>query len=52
VFPYPLQARYDGSGSVDDAKNFVPVAPRQRPDDVINWVGAGLYAGPPGPVSP
>ncbi|RSM57734.1 tannase/feruloyl esterase family alpha/beta hydrolase [Actinoplanes sp. ATCC 53533] len=52
VFPYPLRARYDGSGSVDDANNFVPAAPRQRPNDVIDWVGAGLYAGPPGPVSP
>lgn len=27
VFPYPQVARYDGSGSTDDAANFVPAAP-------------------------
>lgn len=52
VFAYPLQARYDGSGSVDDAGNFVPVAPQGRPDDVIDWVGDSNYAAPPAPVSP
>jgi feruloyl esterase len=51
VFPYPLRARYDGSGSVDDAANFVPVAPARPPRDVISWVGAGLHA-LPGPVAP
>ncbi len=27
VYPYPTVARYGGSGSIDDANNFVPVAP-------------------------
>ncbi|MGP3968340.1 tannase/feruloyl esterase family alpha/beta hydrolase [Streptomyces sp. 6N223] len=27
AFPYPQVARYDGSGSTDDAANFVPAAP-------------------------
>lgn len=27
VFPYPAVARYDGSGSIDEADNFVPVTP-------------------------
>lgn len=52
VFPYPLRARYDGSGSIDDARNFVPAPPRHRPNDVIDWVGDDLYARPAEPVSP
>ncbi|MEJ3744332.1 tannase/feruloyl esterase family alpha/beta hydrolase [Actinomycetes bacterium KLBMP 9797] len=51
VFPYPLRARYDGSGSVDDAGNFVPAAPPGPPRDVIRWVGEDLYDRP-GPVVP
>lgn len=43
VFPYPLVARYDGSGSVDDAANFVPVEPPTPPQDKIDWAGSGLY---------
>lgn len=27
VFPYPLVARYSGSGSIDDAESFIPVQP-------------------------
>jgi feruloyl esterase len=27
VYPFPLVARYHGSGSTDDAANFGPVAP-------------------------
>ena len=52
VFPYPLRARYDGSGSIDDASNFVPAAPPGRPHDVIDWAGNDLYDGSPEPVSP
>jgi feruloyl esterase len=43
VFPYPLRAVYDGTGSVDDASNFVPAPPKTPPHDVIHWVGDGLY---------
>ena len=49
VFAYPLQARYDGSGSVDDAGNFVPVRPPAR-SNIIDWVGSYLYD-IPGPVA-
>lgn len=40
VFPYPARARYTGSGSVDDAANFVPVTPSPPPDDDPQWIGA------------
>jgi tannase/feruloyl esterase len=43
VFPYPQRAVYDGSGSVDDAANFVPADPPTPPQDKIDWAGAGLY---------
>jgi feruloyl esterase len=49
VFPYPLQARYGGSGSVDDASNFVPVRPTGGPS-IIDWAGSYLYD-VPGPVA-
>jgi len=29
IFPYPMQARYNRKGSVDDAANFVGVMPSQ-----------------------
>jgi tannase/feruloyl esterase len=51
VFPYPLRARYDGSGSIDDAANFLPALPRVMPQDAVDWVGTGLY-NIPGPVAP
>lgn len=43
VFPYPLRARYDGSGSVDDASNFVPAPPSAPLNDAIDWVGTYLH---------
>ena len=49
VFPYPLRARYDGSGSIDDAANFV-AAPGVDLQDRIRWAGEGLYRS--GPVAP
>jgi hypothetical protein len=39
VFPYPLVARYDGSGSIDDAANFVPAEPSGPVDDHVPWLG-------------
>ncbi|GAB2856338.1 tannase/feruloyl esterase family alpha/beta hydrolase [Lentzea nigeriaca] len=50
VFPYPLRAKYDGSGSVDDAANFV-AAPGFGFSDRIRWAGEDLYHRP-GPVAP
>jgi feruloyl esterase len=43
VFPYPAVARYDGSGSIDDAANFVPVMPRQPVRDNFSWLGSRLF---------
>ncbi|MCO1597524.1 tannase/feruloyl esterase family alpha/beta hydrolase [Micromonospora sp. RHAY321] len=50
VYPYPLVARYDGTGSVDEARNFVPVRPPGRLNDVIDWAGEDLHHRP-GPVA-
>ncbi|WP_284747554.1 tannase/feruloyl esterase family alpha/beta hydrolase [Amycolatopsis sp. RTGN1] len=44
VYPYPTVARYDGSGSVDDAANFVPFTPRTEPGPGYHWVGERLYS--------
>jgi len=51
VFPYPLQTRYTGSDSVDEAANFVPELPEGPPHNVIRWAGDYLYhlAGPTAP---
>jgi tannase/feruloyl esterase len=40
IFPYPLVARYDGTGSTDDAANFAPTAPSVGFDDAISWLGS------------
>jgi feruloyl esterase len=40
IFPYPLVARYDGTGGIDDAANFVPTAPPTRYNDAIPWLGS------------
>jgi feruloyl esterase len=40
VYPYPTVARYDGSGSVDDAANFAPTPPPTRYQDNIRWLGS------------
>lgn len=42
IFPYPMQARYNGKGSIDDAANFVGVMPSQIPNDRIDWIGNDL----------
>ncbi|MEU9266046.1 tannase/feruloyl esterase family alpha/beta hydrolase [Streptomyces sp. NPDC048251] len=45
VYPYPKVARYDGTGSVDDAANFVARTPSARPDgDAYDWLGKRLYS--------
>ncbi|NJP98868.1 tannase/feruloyl esterase family alpha/beta hydrolase [Nonomuraea sp. FMUSA5-5] len=44
VFPYPALARYDGSGSIDDAANFVPFTPRRPVKDDYHWLGERLYS--------
>ena len=44
VFPYPTVARYDGTGSVNDAANFVAYTPRVPVRNNDNWVGESLYS--------
>jgi hypothetical protein len=39
VFPYPLVARYDGTGSTDDAANFTATAPEHPTNDHFPWLG-------------
>lgn len=43
IFPYPMQARYNGNLSIDDAANFVGVMPSQPPNDRIDWIGNDLF---------
>jgi feruloyl esterase len=51
VFPYPFRAKYIGTGSIDDASNFVGAPPLTPPHDIIHWIGEDLY-NKPGPVAP
>ncbi|XVS66633.1 tannase/feruloyl esterase family alpha/beta hydrolase [Actinosynnema sp. CA-299493] len=51
VFPYPLTARYDGTGSIDDAANFVAAPPAGPTRDAVDWVGVYLHE-KPGPAAP
>ncbi|GIJ54935.1 tannase/feruloyl esterase family alpha/beta hydrolase [Virgisporangium aurantiacum] len=44
VYPYPAVARYDGSGSIDDAANFVPFTPRNPVRNDDEWIGKRLYS--------
>jgi hypothetical protein len=46
VYPYPTVARYDGSGSIDDAANFAPTPPPTRYQDNIPWLGSFRSASP------
>jgi hypothetical protein len=39
VFPYPLLARYTGTGSIDDANNFIAAKPQRPTNDHIPWLG-------------
>jgi hypothetical protein len=40
IFPYPLVARYDGSGSTDEAANFAPAPPPVNYNDAPPWLGS------------
>ena len=39
VFPYPLVARYTGTGSIDDAANFTATKPERPTQDHFPWLG-------------
>jgi hypothetical protein len=40
VYPYPLVARYDGTGSTDEASNFAPAPPPADYGDGVSWLGS------------
>ena len=42
--PYPAVAWYDGTGSIDDAANFVAHTPRNPVRNDNRWVGQSLYS--------
>jgi feruloyl esterase len=44
VFPYPLTAQYTGSGSIDDARNFVAGTPHPVPAGLLIWLGSAFYS--------
>lgn len=44
VFPYPAVARYTGTGSTDDAVNFVAAVPNAAPHVDLHWIGEWLYS--------
>ncbi len=44
VFPYPQTAKYTGTGSADDAKNWVDGGARTPPTALLDWLGAGFYS--------
>ncbi|MBU9326234.1 tannase/feruloyl esterase family alpha/beta hydrolase [Burkholderia multivorans] len=44
VFPYPATSRYTGSGSTDDAANFVADTPKADPFVDLHWAGEWLYS--------
>jgi hypothetical protein len=39
VFPYPLVARYTGTGDINDANNFTAAAPAHPSQDHVPWLG-------------
>jgi feruloyl esterase len=44
VFPYPLTAKYTGTGSIDDAKTFLPGSAEPVPASALNWMGLSFYS--------
>jgi Tannase and feruloyl esterase len=43
VFPYPLTAKYVGTGSIDDAKNFITGDPQPARENRLTWLGSSFY---------
>jgi feruloyl esterase len=44
VYPYPFTSKYVGTGSSNDAVNFVQGPPMKVPDYIYHWFGSSLYA--------
>jgi hypothetical protein len=45
VYPYPLTAKYNGTGSIDDAINFSPGPAKPAAAGQLQWLGSRFYAG-------
>lgn len=44
VYPYPMTAKYNGTGSINDAMNFSPGPSRPVPPSRLRWLGSGFFA--------
>ncbi len=44
VYPYPMVARYKGTGNPDEAANFEGAAPKAPMPEKFNWLGASFYS--------
>ena len=44
IYPYPYVAKYRGTGSPDDAKNFVKGEAQPVSDEQLQWLGSGFFA--------
>ncbi|MGA8042151.1 MAG: tannase/feruloyl esterase family alpha/beta hydrolase [Terracidiphilus sp.] len=43
VYPYPLTAKYAGTGSLNDARNFVAGPADPVPAEKLRWLGSSFY---------
>ena len=43
VYPYPLTAKYNGTGSIDDATSFSPGPTKPVPAAQLAWLGSTFY---------
>jgi hypothetical protein len=43
VYPYPATARYDGTGSIDDSRNFTAGPPASAAPSQLQWLGSSFY---------
>jgi len=43
VYPYPMTAKYNGTGSIDDAKNFSAGPPKPVPPAQLTWLGSNFF---------
>lgn len=44
VYPYPVTAKYLGTGSTDDARNFGPGPEKPASAAQMQWLGSGFYS--------
>ena len=43
VYPYPLTAKYIGTGSIDDARNYISGPATPVPVTQLHWLGSSFY---------